>query len=86
MLLVDSSKSCIQPYMDRVFTDFILSANIDNKMECKWLRMSFFEGKGIYRGTHVSCRVHLGVQRTSMYPILVIHGCSLLVDFQVHAN
>lgn len=32
MLLVNSSKSYIQPYMDRVNTDFFLNANIDNKI------------------------------------------------------
>lgn len=30
MQLIDSSKSYIQPYMDRVITDFILSTKIDN--------------------------------------------------------
>lgn len=32
MNFVDSSKSYIQPYMDRVNTDFYLNANIDNKI------------------------------------------------------
>lgn len=32
MRLIDSSKSYIQPYMDRVITDFILSAKIDNNI------------------------------------------------------
>lgn len=32
MYLIDSSKSYIQPYMDRVITDFIPNANIDNNI------------------------------------------------------
>lgn len=32
MQLIDSSKSYIQPYMDRVITDLILNANIDNNI------------------------------------------------------
>lgn len=32
MQLIDSSKSYIQPYMDRVITDFILRTKIDNKI------------------------------------------------------
>lgn len=44
MHLIDSSKSYIQPYMDRVNTDLILGANIDNKIQCKRLIMKFFGG------------------------------------------
>nr|DAU81565.1 MAG TPA: hypothetical protein [Caudoviricetes sp.] len=44
MVIVDSSKSYIQPYMSRVYTDFLVSANIDNKIECKGLIMRKFRG------------------------------------------